>query len=149
MVSYRLTVLGTGYLGTAQAACLASLGFEVLGVDTDPEKIAALSNGVVPFYEPGLEPLLRDGLASGRLSFTTSYAEAAAFGDVHFVCVGTPQQRDSNRADLAQLEACIGTLAPLLNRGCLIVGKCTVPVGTAHLFAEQLRLLAPGTELAW
>jgi UDPglucose 6-dehydrogenase len=149
MVSYRLTVLGTGYLGTAQAACLASLGFEVLGVDTDPEKIAALSNGVVPFYEPGLEPLLRDGLASGRLSFTTSYAEAAAFGDVHFVCVGTPQQRDSNRADLAQLEACIGTLAPLLNRDCLIVGKCTVPVGTAHLFAEQLRLLAPGTELAW
>src|ERR1700678_1321946 len=149
MVSYRLTVLGTGYRGTSQAACLASLGFEVLGVDTDPEKIAALSNGVVPFYEPGLEPLLRDGLASGRLSFTTSYAEAAAFGDVHFVCVGTPQQRDSNRADLAQLEACIGTLAPLLNRGCLIVGKCTVPVGTAHLFAEQLRRLAPGTELAW
>jgi UDPglucose 6-dehydrogenase len=149
MVSYRLTVLGTGYLGTAQAACLASLGFEVLGMDTDPEKIAALSRGIVPFHEPGLEPLLRKGLAEGRLSFTTDHAEAAAFGDVHFVCVGTPQQRDSYRADLAQLEACIGRLAPLLDRSCLIVGKCTVPVGTAQLLSEQLRLLAPGTELAW
>ena len=149
MVSHRLTVLGTGYLGTAQAACLASLGFEVLGVDTDPEKIAALSNGIVPFHEPGLEPLLKKGLAEGRLSFTTDYAQAAVFGDVHFVCVGTPQQRDSYRADLAQLEACIGRLAPLLDRSCLIVGKCTVPVGTAQFLSEQLRLLAPGTELAW
>jgi UDPglucose 6-dehydrogenase len=149
MVSYRLTVLGTGYLGTAQAACLASAGFDVLGVDTDPDKISALSSGVVPFHEPGLEPLLRTGLAEGRLRFTTSYAEAAAFGDVHFVCVGTPQQQGSYRADLAQLEACIGTLAPLLDRSCLIVGKCTVPVGTAQFFSEQLRLLAPDTELAW
>jgi UDPglucose 6-dehydrogenase len=148
-VSYRLTVLGTGYLGTTQAACLASLGFEVLGVDTEPARIASLSNGVVPFHEPGLEPLLRKGVAEGRLRFTTSYAEAAAFGDVHFVCVGTPQQRDSYRADLTQLEACLGTLAPLLGRGCLIVGKCTVPVGTAQFFSEQLRVLAPGNELAW
>ena len=148
-LSYRLAVLGTGYLGTAQAACLASLGFEVLGVDTDPSKIAALSNGVVPFHEPGLEPLLRKGLAEGRLSFTTSYTEAAAFGDVHFVCVGTPQRRDSYRADLTQLETCIGTLTPLLDRSCLIVGKCTVPVGTASHLSEQLRVLAPGTELAW
>lgn len=93
-MSYRLAVLGTGYLGTAQAACLASLGFEVLGVDTDPGKIAALSNGVVPVHEPGLEPLLRKGLAEGRLSFTTSYAEAAAFGDVHFVCVGLPDEQN-------------------------------------------------------
>src|SRR5580698_8014088 len=149
MVSHRLTVLGTGYLGTAQAACLASLGFEVLGVDTDPNRVASLSNGVVPFHEPGLEPLLRNGLEEGRLSFTTDYDQAAAFGNVHFVCVGTPQQQGSYRADLAQLEACLGRLAPLLGRGCLIVGKCTVPVGTAQFFSEQLRLLAPGTELAW
>jgi UDPglucose 6-dehydrogenase len=149
MVSYRLTVLGTGYLGTAQAACLASLGFDVLGVDTDPGKIASLSNGVVPFHEPGLEPLLQQGLASGRLSFTTDYAQAAAFGDVHFICVGTPQQRYSYSADLTQLESCVGRLAPLLDRGCLIVGKCTVPAGTARHLSERLRLLAPGTELAW
>jgi len=148
-VPYRLTVLGTGYLGTAQAVCLASSGFEVLGVDTDPGKIAALADGVVPFHEPGLEPLLREGLASRRLSFTTSYADAAAFGDVHFVCVGTPQRPGSYRADLTQLEACIGMLAPLMAGSCLIVGKCTVPVGTAQNLAEQLRVLAPGTELAW
>ena len=145
----RLTVLGTGYLGTAQAACLASLGFDVLGVDTDPRRIDALNGGTVPFHEPGLEPLLQAGLRSGRLRFTTGYAQAAAFGDVHFVCVGTPQEHDSNRADLSQLRGCIETLAPLLRRDCLVVGKCTVPVGTASSLSERLSLLAPGTELAW
>jgi len=145
-VPLRLTVLGTGYLGTAQAACLASLGFDVLGVDTDPRRIDALNGGTVPFHEPGLEPLLQAGLRSGRLHFTTGYAQAAAFGDVHFVCVGTPQERDSNRADLSQLHGCIETLAPLLRRDCLVVGKCTVPVGTAGSLLERL---APGTELAW
>jgi UDPglucose 6-dehydrogenase len=145
-VPLRLTVLGTGYLGTAQAACLASLGFDVLGVDTDPRRIDALNGGIVPFHEPGLEPLLQAGLRSGRLRFTTDYAQAAAFGDVHFVCVGTPQERGSNRADLSQLHRCIETLTPLLRRDCLIVGKCTVPVGTASSLLERL---APGTELAW
>ena len=148
-MSLRLTVLGTGYLGTAQAACLASLGFEVLGVDTDPRRVHALGGGVVPFHEPGLEPLLQDGLRSGRLSFTTDYARAASFGDVHFICVGTPQATGSYRADLTQLEACISMLAPLLERRCLVVGKCTVPVGTAALLSERLSLLAPGAELAW
>jgi UDPglucose 6-dehydrogenase len=148
-VPLRLTVLGTGYLGTAQAACLASLGFDVLGVDTDPRRIDSLNAGTVPFHEPGLEPLLQAGLRSGRLRFTTGYAQAAAFGDVHFVCVGTPQERDSNRADLSQLRGCIETLAPLLRRDCLVVGKCTVPVGTASSLSERLGLLAPGTELAW
>jgi UDPglucose 6-dehydrogenase len=149
MVALRLTVLGTGYLGTAQAACLASLGFEVLGVDTDPRRIHALSGGTVPFHEPGLEPLLQAGLRSGRLSFTTDYARAAAFGDVHFICVGTPQASDSNRADLSQLDTCVGALAPLLDRRCLVVGKCTVPAGTANLLSERLSLLAPAAELAW
>jgi UDPglucose 6-dehydrogenase len=148
-VSLRLTVLGTGYLGTAQAACLASLGFEVLGVDTDPRRVHALGGGIVPFHEPGLQPLLQAGLRSGRLSFTTDYARAAAFGDVHFICVGTPQAPDSYRADLTQLETCIATLAPLLDRRCLIAGKCTVPVGTATILSERLSLLAPAAELAW
>jgi UDPglucose 6-dehydrogenase len=148
-VSLRLTVIGTGYLGTAQAACLASLGFEVLGVDTDPRRVHALGGGIVPFHEPGLEPLLQAGLRSGRLSFTTDYARAAEFGDVHFVCVGTPQAAGADRADLTQLETCMATLAPLLDRRCLIVGKCTVPVGTAQNLSERLALLAPGAELAW
>ena len=109
---HRITVLGTGYLGTAHAACLADLGFEVLGVDVSPARIEALTRGELPFYEPGLEPLLQAGLASGRLSFSTSYAAAAAFGDVHFVCVGTPQREGAYAADLSQLTACIDALGP-------------------------------------
>ena len=148
----RITVLGTGYLGVAHAAYLAQMGFEVLGVDTDPAKIGALGRGELPFYEPGLAPLLRSGLKSGRLAFSTSYPEAAAFSDVHFVCVGTPQRADSYGADLSQLYACIDTLGPLLERRCLVVGKSTVPVGTAATLAERLSLISPvgrACELAW
>ena len=149
---HRITVLGTGYLGTAHAACLADLGFEVLGVDVSPARIGALTRGELPFYEPGLEPLLQAGLASGRLSFSTSYAAAAAFGDVHFVCVGTPQREGGYAADLSQLTACIDALGPLLDRPCLVAGKSTVPVGTAAMLAGRLAALAPAAdtcELAW
>ena len=148
----RLTVLGTGYLGATQAVCLADLGFEVLGVDTDATRIGALATGRLPFFEPGLEPLLDRGLRSGRLRFTTSYREAADFGDVHFCCVGTPQRADSGGADLSQLFGCIEALAPLLERPCLIVGKSTTPTGTAATLADTAARLAPagaGVELAW
>jgi UDPglucose 6-dehydrogenase len=148
----RLTVLGAGYLGTTHAACLAELGFEVLGVDVNPVRIDSLSRGQLPFHEPDLEPLLQAGLKSGRLSFSASYADAAAFGDVHFICVGTPQQASSNAADLSQVYGCVDELAPLLDRPCLVVGKSTVPVGTAEGLAGRLARLAPageGVELAW
>jgi UDPglucose 6-dehydrogenase len=148
----RLTVLGTGYLGMTHAACMASEGFEVLGVDTDAEKVARLNAGDVPIFEPGLGELLASGLASGRLSFTTSYAEAAEFGDVHFVCVGTPQRRDGNGADMSQVNACIDALAPGLRRPCLIVGKSTVPAGTAVALTARIARQAPvgeAAELAW
>ena len=146
----RLTVLGTGYLGTTHAACMAELGFEVLGVDVDAARISALSAGKLPFYEPDLEPLLQRGLESGRLRFTTSFQEAADFGDVHFCCVGTPQGSESGGADLSQLHGCIDALAPLLTRPCLVVGKSTVPAGTAASLAERLAGLAgPDVELAW
>jgi UDPglucose 6-dehydrogenase len=151
MVS-RITVLGTGYLGTTHAACLADMGFDVLGVETDPARVAALTCGELPFYEPGLEPLLQSGLTSGRLAFTSSYPEAAAFGEVHFICVGTPQLKDSYGADLSQVEGCIDTLGPLLDRRCLVVGKSTVPVGTAGLLAGRLSRISPAgnaCELAW
>jgi UDPglucose 6-dehydrogenase len=151
-MSRRITVLGTGYLGTAHAACLAEMGFQVLGVDVDPARIDALTRGELPFYEPGLEPLLRTGLNSGRLSFTTSYEHAAAFGDVHFVCVGTPQREGSYGADLSQVNACIDALAPLLRGPCLVIGKSTVPVGTAGMLAERLSRTSPAgpaCELAW
>ena len=148
----RLTVLGTGYLGATHAACLAELGFDVLGLDTDPDVVAALAAGQLPFYDPGLDELLGRGLRSGRLRFTTSYAEVAEFGDVHFVCVGTPQRPDSAGADLSQLMSCIDALAPRLERPCLIAGKSTIPVGTAAVLAGRVAELAPAGEqvqLAW
>jgi UDPglucose 6-dehydrogenase len=144
----RLTVLGTGYLGITHAACMASQGFEVLGVDTDAEKVARLSAGELPVFEPGLGDLLRDGLDSGLLGFTTSYERAAAFGDVHFICVGTPLRNDGSGADLTQIDACVTALAPLLMRPCLVVGKSTVPAGTAAAVAARIAQLAPAVEAA-
>ena len=145
----RLTVLGAGYLGITHAASMASLGFDVLGVDTDRAKVGQLNAGHLPIYEPGLEDLLRAGLDAGRVRFTTSYAEAAAFGDVHFICTGTPQQPDSGHADLSQVHACVTALAPLLDRPCLVAGKSTVPVGTARRLAAELAGACEGAELAW
>jgi len=144
----RLTVVGTGYLGITQAACMASDGFEILGLDTDAAKVERLNAGEVPIFEPGLDELVQEGLSSGRLSFTTSYEQAADFGDVHFLCVGTPQRRDGHEADTSQLEACVTSLAPGLKRPCLIVGKSTVPVGTATRLASLLAQLAPVREAA-
>jgi UDPglucose 6-dehydrogenase len=148
----RATVIGTGYLGATQAACLAEAGLEVLGVDTDVDKIARLSKGEVPFFEPGLSELLRRHVASGRLRFTTSFEEVAEFGDVHFLCVGTPQQRDSLAADLSYLYSAVDSLAAHLRRPCLVVGKSTVPVGTAEQLAGRVSMVAPANgdvELAW
>jgi UDPglucose 6-dehydrogenase len=152
LVPYRLTVIGTGYLGITHAACMADLGFEVLGLDVDADKIRRLNAGDLPIHEPGLEPVLRRGLESGRLRFTTSYEEAAAFGDVHFICVGTPQKRGEYAADVSYMDSAVESLAPLLDRECLVVGKSTVPVGTAERLADKLARLAPAgaqAELAW
>ncbi|QKG25067.1 UDP-glucose dehydrogenase family protein [Actinomadura verrucosospora] len=151
-MTQRLTVIGTGYLGATHAACMADLGFDVLGLDADKDKIARLAAGDLPFYEPGLEPVLRRGLESGRLRFTTSYEEVAEFGDVHFLCVGTPQKPGEYAADLTYVDAAAGALAPLLHRPCLIVGKSTVPVGTAARLAETVAKAAPvggDAVLAW
>jgi len=148
----NLTVIGTGYLGAVHAACMAELGHHVLGVDTHPERIASLARGEAPFYEPGLPELLARGIASGRLSFGGSLAEAAAFGDVHFICVGTPQLPGSLAADTRHVEAVVEGLAPHLTRAALVVGKSTVPVGTAARLAGTLASLAPAgpaAELAW
>ena len=145
----RLSVLGTGYLGITHAACMASLGFEVLGVDTDTRKVNKLNAGQLPVYEPGLGELLGSGLDSGRLTFTTSYPWAAAFSDVHFICAGTPPQPGSHHADLSQVDGCVSALAPLLDRPCLVVGKSTVPVGTARRLAAELACACPRAELAW
>ncbi|MER6737845.1 UDP-glucose dehydrogenase family protein [Streptomyces puniciscabiei] len=148
----RLTVIGTGYLGAVHAACMADIGHEVLGVDIDAEKIAALSEGRVPIYEPGLQEILGRTVGSGRLRFTTSLGEAAEFGDVHFVCVSTPQRRDSPACDLRAVDAVVEGLVPRLRRRCLIVGKSTVPVGTTARLTTRVQELAPeeiDVEVAW
>ncbi len=146
----RCTVFGTGYLGATHAACMAELGHDVIGVDVDPGKVAKLSDGVVPFYEPGLEDVLRRNLDAGRLRFTTSYAEAAAHADVHFLGVGTPQKKGEYAADLKYVHAVVDTLAPLLERPSVIIGKSTVPVGTAAAIGTRARALSTAdVEVAW
>jgi UDPglucose 6-dehydrogenase len=147
----RVTVVGTGYLGLTHAVCLADLGHEVLAIDVDADKIAKAARGEAPFFEPGLEPLLRKNLDAGRLRFTMSFAEAGAFGDVHFLCVGTPEG-EAGRADLSAVHAAAASLAPHLSGPCLVVGKSTVPVGTARQVLGGLRAGAPAgdaVDLAW
>ncbi len=148
----RVSVIGTGYLGATHAAAMAEMGFEVVGVDNDPLKAAALSDGRVPFFEPGLPELIARHVASGRLRFTTDLAEAVAFSDVHFICVGTPQQRGSNAANLSYVEEATRQVAANLTHDGIIVGKSTVPVGTG----ERLRAIVAGAaprgvdvELVW
>jgi len=148
----RCTVFGTGYLGATHAAGMAELGHDVIGVDVDPGKVAKLSSGEIPFYEPGLRKVLRDNIDAGRLQFTTDYDEAVAFADVHFLGVGTPQKKGEYGADLRHVHAVVDTLVPRLERSAVIVGKSTVPVGTAAELSERARLLAaPGVsvEIAW
>lgn len=134
----RISVIGTGYLGAVHAACMAELGHEVLGVDADVGKIAALAEGKAPFFEPGLTNILVRNVKAGRLRFSTALTDAAQFAEVHFVCVGTPQLPNSLAADLSGIEAVIDELAPKLTLDCLVVGKSTVPVGTAQRLADRL-----------
>ncbi|GEB51840.1 MULTISPECIES: UDP-glucose dehydrogenase family protein [Streptomyces] len=153
----RITVIGLGYLGATHAAAMAELGFEVLGLDVVPEKMRKLEQGSAPMFEPGLEELLRAHVAgvegsTGRLRFTDSWEELGAFGDVHFLCVNTPQKHGEYAADMSYVDAAVASLAPHLDRPALVVGKSTVPVGSAARIAERLAELAPAgrdAELAW
>src|ERR671920_81768 len=128
----RISVFGCGYLGAVHAACMAKLGHEVVGIDVVESHVAALARGEAPFYEPGLPEILQEALATGRLSFSTD-ASAAAGAEVHFVCVGTPQKHGENAADLRYVYAAVEDLLPQLSPGDVVVGKSTVPVGTAEL----------------
>lgn len=133
----RMTVIGTGYLGATHAACMAELGHEVLGVDVDPAKIEALSEGRVPFYEPGLPELLRRHVDGGRLRFTTDHDETAEFANLHFIGVGTPQVKGSNAADVRYVDAVVDELAKRVTGHHVVLGKSTVPVGTAQRLQER------------
>ncbi|WP_271799252.1 UDP-glucose dehydrogenase family protein [Dietzia maris] len=148
----RMTVFGTGYLGATHAACMAELGHEVLGVDVDEAKIERLRRGEVPFYEPGLPEILLRHVESGRLRFTTDYAEAAAFADLHFIGVGTPQRKGEFAADTSHVEDVVARLTPLLSADAAVVGKSTVPVGTAARLQQIADSRAPDgvrVEVLW
>jgi len=147
-MALKLSVIGVGYLGATHAACMSSLGFDVTGVDTDQGKVDLLSKGELPFYEPGLDTLLATEIRTGRLRFTTDFS-AIADADIHFICVGTPQSKDGLAADLTYVMASVAAIAPHLKEGALVVGKSTVPVGTAQLLRDQLALSAPQADLAW
>jgi UDPglucose 6-dehydrogenase len=143
-----LSVVGTGYLGATHAACMARLGFTVVGLDTDEVKIERLAKGDLPFYEPDLDRLLAEEVVGGRLTFTTD-ALAIGTADVHFICVGTPQSSDSNAADLKYVYASFDTVARHAKDGSLLVGKSTVPVGTAAELADRVAAINPTLEVAW
>jgi len=147
-MTLKISVIGTGYLGATHAACMSSLGFEVIGIDVDPAKIESLAAGTIPFYEPGLQELLQGELASGRLSFSADF-NAIKDCDVHFICVGTPQVKDGLAADLTYVFGALSSIAPIIKDGSLVVGKSTVPVGTAAKMREELLAVNPSTDLAW
>ncbi|HJT95793.1 MAG TPA: UDP-glucose/GDP-mannose dehydrogenase family protein [Mycobacterium sp.] len=145
----RISVIGTGYLGAVHAACMASLGHEVVGYDTDSAKVEALSRGVSPFFEPEFENHLASVLATGQLRFTNSAEEAVRGAKLHFICVGTPQQLGSDAADLTFVDAAVQTVTDLADCDGLIVGKSTVPVGTAQRLADRLGGNGSRLEVAW
>lgn len=148
----KLTVIGCGYLGATHAACMAELGHEVLGMDCDMDKVAVLNSGKAPFFERGLDEMLTKHTQTGRLRFTASYAETAAFGDLHFIGVGTPQQPGEMAYDLTHLFAAVRQLAPRLTSPAVVAVKSTVPVGTAPRVRDLLHEYAPagdGIEVAW
>ncbi|GKV72788.1 UDP-glucose/GDP-mannose dehydrogenase family protein [Pseudarthrobacter sp. NCCP-2145] len=144
----RVSVIGCGYLGAVHAACMAKLGHDVVGIDVDNRKISELSAARAPFYEPGLEELLREVQETGRLSFTTEMT-AAAGSAVHFICVGTPQKKGENAADMTFVDSATRSLLPFLAPGDVVVGKSTVPVGTAARLAELIKAANPEAELLW
>ena len=147
-MALKLSVIGTGYLGATHAAAMASLGFHVVGIDIDPTKIATLSRGEIPFYEPGLDTLLQEQVKSGRLTFSSNFADAKDV-DVHFLCVGTPQVKDGLAADLTYVNASLEAVAAIAKDGALVVGKSTVPVGTAARLRKRLLEINPKADLAW
>ncbi|MBT2523722.1 UDP-glucose/GDP-mannose dehydrogenase family protein [Arthrobacter sp. ISL-28] len=143
----KISVIGCGYLGAVHAATLASMGHTVVGIDVDGAKVDDLARGLAPFFEPGLDELLRDGRSTGRLTFSTDFADAAD-AQVHFLCVGTPQSKTSDGADISYLVSATKAILPHLGRSAAVVGKSTVPVGTVDMLGGILAA-RPDILLGW
>ncbi|MFB2586749.1 UDP-glucose dehydrogenase family protein [Herbiconiux liukaitaii] len=144
----KISVIGCGYLGAVHAAAMAELGHDVVGVDVDEKKIASLSVGEAPFYEPGLPEILTSARETGRLRFTSDMSEVKG-AKVHFIAVGTPQRKGEYAADLTYVNGAVDALLPYLSEGDLVVGKSTVPVGTAARLAAVVTDAGSGAMLAW
>ncbi|HEX7349457.1 UDP-glucose/GDP-mannose dehydrogenase family protein [Brachybacterium sp.] len=144
----RISIIGCGYLGAVYAASMASIGHDVLGLDVDQDKIDGLNQGRAPFHEPGFDKVLAQSLESGRLRFSTEYADAADY-EAHVICVGTPQQVDAAGADLTYVHAAVDSLIPHLSDSDVVLGRSTVPVGTASSLVERLRAAGSQAVLAW
>ncbi|MGJ0391068.1 UDP-glucose dehydrogenase family protein [Microbacterium sp. CGR1] len=144
----RVSVIGCGYLGAVHAAAMAELGHDVVGIDVDERKVAALTRGEAPFFEPGLPELLTAHVESGRLRFSTRMEDAAG-SRIHFVAVGTPQSKTGNQADMTYVDGAIASLLPHTTAGEIIVGKSTVPVGSASRLAAVVAESGSGALLAW
>ncbi|MBJ6980677.1 UDP-glucose/GDP-mannose dehydrogenase family protein [Luteimonas sp. MC1572] len=146
----RVSIFGTGYVGLVTGTCLAEVGHDVVCVDVDAGKVERLERGVIPIYEPGLEPLVRSNHASGRLRFTTDAELAVAHGEVVLIAVGTPPDEDGS-ADLQYVLAVARTIGQYLERPAVVVGKSTVPVGTADRVRETIAaaLAARGADIAF
>jgi UDPglucose 6-dehydrogenase len=148
----KVTVIGCGHLGATHAACMATIGHQVVGVDIDEDKVGLLNSGKGWFHEPDLDSMLADNIASGRLRFTTDFADAGDFASVHFIGVATPGGQDGSY-DLSQLFAAVSSLVPYMRGDCFIIGKSTVPPGTAARLQSLVDgMLRPGqarVEVVW
>ncbi|MFC6439600.1 UDP-glucose/GDP-mannose dehydrogenase family protein [Bowmanella sp. JS7-9] len=139
----NITVFGTGYVGLVQGAVLSEVGHNVICVDVDAKKVEGLKNGVIPIYEPGLEPIVKSNFEAGRLNFTTDAKSAVEHANVLFIAVGTPPDEDGS-ADLKYVLAVAETIATHMTREAVIVTKSTVPVGTADKVKARVQQTLDG-----
>src|SRR6187399_1129248 len=139
----RIVMIGTGYVGLVSGACFSDFGHQVCCVDKDADKIAALIEGRIPIFEPGLDELVAKNVAAGRLEFTLDLAAALPGADAVFIAVGTPSRRGDGHADLSYVHAAAREMAPNLEAGVVVVTKSTVPVGTGDEVEEIVRQMRP------
>jgi UDPglucose 6-dehydrogenase len=144
----RITMIGSGYVGLVSGACFSDFGHDVICVDKDAAKIAALEAGKMPIYEPGLEQLVEANVRAGRLSFTTDLKTAVAGADAVFIAVGTPSRRGDGHADLTYVFDATREIAAAVTGATVVVTKSTVPVGTGDRVEEILRAERPDIEIA-
>ncbi len=144
----RITMIGSGYVGLVSGACLADFGHDIVCVDKDEPKVAALLKGQIPIYEPGLDDLVADNVKAGRLSFTTDLAKGIEDADVIFIAVGTPARRGDGHADLSYVYEAARSIAPLIRRFTVVVTKSTVPVGTGDEIEKIINKVNPSADVA-